>query len=170
MTIISHEQASRDIASGAFLYHHTVLGEVYGVTRAALKQVQAMGGIPVLEVDYVADVAALRATGFDAAYLFIGIDDAGKLYERVHEVSRAQGLCVCARIHLDLITRYRILCTPRFQALCLSCVWTCLRLVTRMLGVLPTGIDMFVTERGGRHMFVPWIGGYQRISGVLEQL
>lgn len=86
MTIITHEQAARDIATNAFLYHHTVLGEVYGVTRASLKQVQAMGSIPVLEVDYVEDVALLRAAGFDAAYLFIGIEDAGKMFDRIHEV------------------------------------------------------------------------------------
>lgn len=51
-------------------------------------QVGASGRVPVVEVDHVEDARALRAAGFDATYLFIGMDDNGKLLNVIQQVGR----------------------------------------------------------------------------------
>lgn len=86
MAIISKAEADAVTAAGGWATRREVLGEVYGITVAAVKKVGASGRVPIIEVDHVEDAAALRARGFDAAYLFIGMEDMGKLFHVINEV------------------------------------------------------------------------------------
>lgn len=50
--------------SGQFLVHQEVLGHHYGIASAAVRKLQAMGKLPLLDLDRVQDVEQLRASGF----------------------------------------------------------------------------------------------------------
>lgn len=51
-------------AEGQFLVHQEVLGHIYGITSSAVRKLQAMGRLPLLDLDRVQDVEQLRASGF----------------------------------------------------------------------------------------------------------
>lgn len=51
-------------ASGQLLVHQEVLGHIYGITSASVRKLQATGKLPLLDMDRVADVEQLRASGF----------------------------------------------------------------------------------------------------------
>ncbi|PNH05620.1 Adenylate kinase, chloroplastic [Tetrabaena socialis] len=85
MTVVTREEAAGIIAADGFVLHREVLGDVYGTTLAAVKKVGASGRVPILEVDHVEDAVELRRRGFDASYLFIGMDDMGKLLLLINE-------------------------------------------------------------------------------------
>lgn len=89
MVVVPRAEADAIQAAGGFATYREVLGEVYGITTAAIKKVGASGRVPVVEVDHVEDASALRARGFDATYLFIGMEDMGKLLTVIHEVGRS---------------------------------------------------------------------------------
>ncbi|GFR43730.1 hypothetical protein Agub_g4841 [Astrephomene gubernaculifera] len=85
MLVVSREEAAAISAAEGFMTYREVLGEVYGITVAAVKKVAASGRVPIVEVDHVEDAAALRRRGFEATYLFIGMEDMGKLLGVIHE-------------------------------------------------------------------------------------
>lgn len=64
MEVVSPEVAHQMQQEGKFLVEQQVLGHVYGITAAAVRKLQASGKLPVLDLDQVADVARLRAAGF----------------------------------------------------------------------------------------------------------
>lgn len=64
MEVVSVEVAQEMQAQGQFLLEETVLGHVYGVTSAAVRKLQALGKLPLLDLDRVADVAKLKSSGF----------------------------------------------------------------------------------------------------------
>jgi hypothetical protein len=64
MEVVSVEVAQEMQAKGHFLLEQTVLGHVYGVTSAAVRKLQALGKLPLLDLDRVADVAKLKSSGF----------------------------------------------------------------------------------------------------------
>lgn len=71
------------LAYGAFVVHEEAVGHHYGITAAAVKKVQASGCVPILELDRVADAKRLRAAGFEAHYIFVGVDSMDELIRRV---------------------------------------------------------------------------------------
>lgn len=64
MEVVSVEIAQQMRAEGQFLVHQEVLGHIYGITSSAVRKLQAMGKLPVLDLDRVQDVEQLRASGF----------------------------------------------------------------------------------------------------------
>lgn len=91
MLVVSREEAEAIAAADGFALQKEVMGELYGTTMAAIKKVGASGRVPIVEVDHVEDAVALRQRGFDATYMFVGIDDMGKLLTVLQEVRRARG-------------------------------------------------------------------------------
>ncbi|KAG1679244.1 hypothetical protein FOA52_009273 [Chlamydomonas sp. UWO 241] len=83
MEVVSADEAKVLIETGAFIVHEEAMGHVYGVTRGALKRVQASGRVPVLELDRVADAKALREAGFDAHFIYVGVASIDELIRRV---------------------------------------------------------------------------------------
>lgn len=45
MVVVSQEAAAKMVQENAFLVHQTVLGNTYGIERAAVKRVQAAGKV-----------------------------------------------------------------------------------------------------------------------------
>lgn len=80
MAVVPLAEAEALLAAGQFLVHERALDHLYGVTRAAVKKVQASGRVCVVELDHVADAQRLREQGFDAAYMFIGVDSIDELF------------------------------------------------------------------------------------------
>jgi guanylate kinase len=64
MEVVSLEAAQQMRAAGQFLVHQEVLGHVYGISSAAVRKLQALGKLPLLDLDRVQDVEQLRAAGF----------------------------------------------------------------------------------------------------------
>jgi hypothetical protein len=64
MQVVTLEAAQQMRDSGQFLVHQEVLGHHYGITSAAVRKLQAMGKLPLLDLDRVQDVEQLRASGF----------------------------------------------------------------------------------------------------------
>ncbi|GIL93290.1 hypothetical protein Vretimale_15687 [Volvox reticuliferus] len=85
MNVVSRADAEAIIASEGFALHKEVMGEIYGTTLVAVKKVAASGRVPILEVDHVADAVELRRRGFDATYMFVGMEDMGKLLTVIQE-------------------------------------------------------------------------------------
>ena len=84
MEVVTREQAEAMLTaspgSGAFLVHEIALDHIYGVTYAAVEKVQSSGKVCVIELDHVADARRLRDEGFDANYVFIGVDSMDELF------------------------------------------------------------------------------------------
>ena len=84
LEVVPREQAEAMLAApGTFLVHERALDHVYGITAAAVKKVQASGRVCVLELDHVADARRLRDEGFEATYIFIGVDSMDELFRCV---------------------------------------------------------------------------------------
>jgi hypothetical protein len=64
MEVVSLEAAQQMRDAGQFLVHQEVLGHIYGITSAAVRKLQAMGKLPLLDLDRVQDVERLRTSGF----------------------------------------------------------------------------------------------------------
>lgn len=64
MEVVPLEAAQQMRAGGQFLVHQEVLGHIYGITAAAVRKLQAMGKLPLLDLDRVQDVEQLKAAGF----------------------------------------------------------------------------------------------------------
>lgn len=64
MEVVSLEAAQQMRAAGQFLVHQEVLGHIYGIPSAAVRKLQALGKLPLLDLDRVQDVEQLRAAGF----------------------------------------------------------------------------------------------------------
>lgn len=64
MEVVTLEAAQQMCDSGQFLVHQEVLGHHYGITGAAVRKQQALGKLPLLDLDRVQDVEQLRASGF----------------------------------------------------------------------------------------------------------
>lgn len=64
MEVVTLEAAQQMLQSGQFLVHQEVLGHIYGITSAAVRKLQAMGKLPLLDLDRVQDVEQLRTSGF----------------------------------------------------------------------------------------------------------
>ena len=60
--VLERDQVAR--AAGQFLVHQEVLGHIYGIPSAAVRKLQALGKLPLLDLDRVQDVEQLRASGF----------------------------------------------------------------------------------------------------------
>lgn len=67
MDVVSPEVAHQMQADGKFLIHQEVLGHVYGIVAASVRKLQASGKLPLVDIDRVADVAKLRASGFQVS-------------------------------------------------------------------------------------------------------
>ncbi|GLC37755.1 Adenylate kinase [Pleodorina starrii] len=85
MVVVPRAEAEALRASDGFAIVREVMGEIYGTSLTAVKKVAASGRVPVLEVDEVGDAAELRRRGFDATYLFVGMEDGGKLLAVLQE-------------------------------------------------------------------------------------
>lgn len=64
MDVVPLDVAQQMRADGQFLIHQEVLGHVYGITATAVRKLQALGKLPLLDLDRVADVQRLREAGF----------------------------------------------------------------------------------------------------------
>ena len=96
MEVVPREKADAMLATpGVFLVHETTLDHVYGITAAAVKKVQSSGRVCVLELDHVADARRLRDEGFEATYIFIGVDSMDELFRYAWGWIR-QRLCYAA--------------------------------------------------------------------------
>lgn len=67
MEVVSPEVAHRMQVDGRFLVDQQVLGHIYGISAASVRKLQASGKLPLLDLDHVADVAKLRASGFQVS-------------------------------------------------------------------------------------------------------
>ncbi|EFJ40819.1 adenylate kinase [Volvox carteri f. nagariensis] len=85
MVVVDRAEAEAIMAAEGFALHKEVMGDVYGTELAAVKKVAASGRVPILEVDHVADAVELRRRGFDATYMFVGMEDMGKLLSVIQE-------------------------------------------------------------------------------------
>lgn len=63
MEVVPLEVAQQMLAAGQFLVHEEVLGHHYGITSAAVRKLQALGKLPLLDLDRVQDVEKLRSSG-----------------------------------------------------------------------------------------------------------
>lgn len=79
MHVVPREEAQSLLASGQFLVHEETLDHIYGITRAAVKKVQASGRVCVVECDHVADARRMREEGFEATYVFLGLESIDEL-------------------------------------------------------------------------------------------
>lgn len=68
MEVVSLETAQQMRAAGQFLVHQEVLGHIYGIPSAAVRKLQALGKLPLLDLDRVQDVEQLRAAGFQVRW------------------------------------------------------------------------------------------------------
>lgn len=73
MNVVSLQEAQQMVADGRFLYHQEVLGHLYGVTASSVRKVQALGKLPLLDLDRVQDVEALKAAGLQVGWLACGL-------------------------------------------------------------------------------------------------
>jgi len=82
MECVTRDQAEAMLTAspGAFLVHEAVLDHIYGITYEAVKRVQSSGKVCVIELDHVADAQRLRDEGFDANYIFIGVNNMDELF------------------------------------------------------------------------------------------
>ena len=75
----------------AVLLHHTTRGSRhdscfgYAVTSASVKKVQASGRIAVLEVESMDDLLALHEAGYEATYVYMGMESMDVLLGRLHD-------------------------------------------------------------------------------------
>eukprot|EP00775_Hariotina_reticulata_P013032 gene13032-13161_t len=82
MEVVSVEVAQEMQAQGQFLLEQTVLGHVYGVTSAAVRKLQGLGKLPLLDLDRVADVVKLKSSGFQATYVYLQAPSLEKLLQQ----------------------------------------------------------------------------------------
>eukprot|EP00798_Chlamydomonas_sp_ICE-L_P023777 gene23777-9336_t len=83
MVVITLEQAAELVTSNNFLIYGSALNHSYGVTYAGVKEVLASGKVCVVECDHVKDMQKMRAAGFDALYIYMGVDDDAELATRI---------------------------------------------------------------------------------------
>lgn len=68
---ISNEKIVREIEQGRTLFHKEVGGGLYAVNRSAVRRIQALGKVCVIDLDWAADAIRLQEEGFNAHYLLI---------------------------------------------------------------------------------------------------
>jgi hypothetical protein len=69
MDVVSLEAAQQMRDTGQFLVQQEVLGHIYGITGAAVRKLQAIGKLPLLDLDRVQDVEQLQTNGFQVTAL-----------------------------------------------------------------------------------------------------
>ncbi|GMH36176.1 hypothetical protein BSKO_04044 [Bryopsis sp. KO-2023] len=81
----TEEQILHDIQEGKFLVHNKVLGNIYGIRKASVRKIQALGKVCVIDLDRVEDVEKLKKEGFNANYLFVKPDSAASMHHQLQE-------------------------------------------------------------------------------------
>ncbi|KAK9808730.1 hypothetical protein WJX72_002676 [[Myrmecia] bisecta] len=81
--VISREAAEQMVSTDQFLVHDVVLGDIYGLTRAAVKAVQYAGKVCVIDCDKVGHAVAMRAGGLAGAYLLVTPEGEEGMLQRI---------------------------------------------------------------------------------------